>query len=72
MHAGPIKRKLQEALLKRQEPESLRFARSLLDDAVAQQAATLALDDTYPSLLQEGVVVNGAAAKPLTTPGSGT
>ena len=63
-HAVPIKRRLQEALLTRQEPESLRLARSLLDDDVAQQAAKLVQDDTlYNSLLQEGVVVNGEPAK---------
>ena len=63
-HAGGIKRRLQEALLTRQEPESLRLARSLLDDDVAQQAGKLAQDDAlYNSLLQEGVVVNGAPNK---------
>ena len=54
----------------RSEPETLRLARSLLDDNLVQEAAKYALDDTlYSSLLQEGVVVDGGAVKNQPTPG---
>ncbi len=58
-----IEHRVEEAILKRLQPESVRLARMLKYDAVVERAASLAKDEKlYFSLLKEGIVVNGAVA----------